>query len=197
MAKLSERFNTEIRTYELPEEGEYKLRLKEIEPCVLEFQGKSQDKLRWKFETIGSKDCNVIDSQGKPFILNYTTGLTYTGSSKANLTKLIKGFFGRQLSLSEFADLDEQELIGKEVVAAIEVEEKETGSYPNIVTFRTIKKKAAAAPAPVAVPAPVAPAPTPAPAANDPATAAPMLKPLPEEEEEEFIEGEEEYSDPF
>ncbi len=152
--KLAEKFNTDVRSYENPEDGEYKLRLKEIEPCTLEYQGKSSDKLRWKFECIGSKECNVIDSQGKPYIISYITGLTYTGSSKANLTKLVKGLFGRQLTLDEFTELDEKDLIGREVGAVIEIIEKETGSYPSIILFKTIKKtvkpaapvKAAAAP---------------------------------------------------
>lgn len=151
--KLAEKFNTDVRSYENPEDGEYKLRLKEIEPCTLEYQGKSSDKLRWKFETIGSKECNVIDSQGKPYIVSYTTGLTYTGSQKANLTKLVKGLFGRNLTLDEFAELDEKDLIGREVGAVIEIIEKETGSYPSIILFKTVKKTVKpAAPAPIAAP---------------------------------------------
>jgi len=154
--KLAEKFNTDVKTFEHPEDGEYKLRLKEIEPCTLEYQGKSQDKLRWKFETIGSKECNVIDSNGKPYIVSYTTGLTYIGSQKANLTKLVKGLFGRNLTLDEFAELDEKDLIGREVGAVIEIIEKETGSYPSIILFKTIKKTVKpAAPAPAA-PAPIA-----------------------------------------
>jgi len=151
--KLAEKFNTDVRSYENPEDGEYKLRLKEIEPCTLEYQGKSSDKLRWKFETIGSKECNVIDSTGKPYIVSYTTGLTYTGSQKANLTKLVKGLFGRNLTLDEFTELDEKDLIGREVGAVIEIIEKETGSYPSIILFKTVKKTVKpAAPAPIAAP---------------------------------------------
>ncbi len=153
--KLAEKFNTEVKTFENPEDGEYKLRLKEIEPCTLEYQGKSQDKLRWKFETIGSKECNVIDSTGKPYIVSYTTGLTYTGSQKANLTKLVKGLFGRNLTLDEFAELDEKDLLSREVGAVIEIIEKETGSYPSIILFKTIKKAVKPA-APTAAPAPIA-----------------------------------------
>lgn len=146
MAKLAEKYNTDVRTYEHPESGDYKLKLKEIENCILEYQGKTSEKLRWKFETVGSKENNILDSQNKPFVVSYTTGLTYTGSEKANLTKLMKGFYGRKLSLVEFSDLEEKDLIGKEVGAVIEIQEKESGEYPSILLFKTIKKKVVPAP---------------------------------------------------
>jgi hypothetical protein len=136
---LMDEFGIQTKSYELPDEGEYKLRLKEMELCDLEWQGKTSSRMRWKFETVTSKDCTCIDSQGRPFQIAYTTGLTYTCSQKANLTKLVKGFFGRIIALDEFAELGKKDLIGKEVIGVVENIEKETGSYPSIILFKTVK----------------------------------------------------------
>jgi len=134
--KLMEQFNIELRSYEMPEPGEYKLRLKAIEPITMTYKGEDYNKLRWTFETVGT-----VNSQGEPFRIYYTTAQEYTGGTKANLTKLIKGFFGRALTLEEFAELDTRHLTIREVGAIIEIAEKESGDYPNIILFKTLKKK--------------------------------------------------------
>lgn len=159
--KLSERFKTEVKCFENPEEGEYLLKLKEIEPCVVVVNDKPQNKLRWKFETIMAKDkeCSILDSQGNPFSIQYTTGLTYTCNEKANLTKLIKGLFGNPLTLQEFAALDEGDLIGKEVIGLIQIDEKDNGCYSSIAMFKAIARKPATAAPVINQPLPVAPEP--------------------------------------
>ncbi len=139
--KLTEQFNIELRSYEMPEPGEYKLRLKAIEPITMTYRGEEFNKLRWTFETVGA-----VNSQGEPFRIYYTTAQEYTGGQKANLTKLTKGYFGRVLTLEEFAELDIRHLTSREVGAIIEIAEKESGDYPNIILFKTLKKKSPATP---------------------------------------------------
>jgi len=133
MATFANKYNVKTNNFEILEPGRYTLELTEIAESIgKKYQSEEEEvRLKWKFQTIKERN-----SENEAFTVFFFTRTIFTTHEKNKLNKVIKGLFGKQLSVEEFNKIDSDELIGKRVDVLVENNERPDGRvFTNITTF--------------------------------------------------------------
>ncbi len=113
--------------YELLENGVYSAKLTSIVPyqrAKYQNPNEMENALKWIFETTTEKT-----TKDTPFKISYLTSAYYTTSSKNRIRPLVQAIFGKILSVNEFKELEENQLIGQEL--QIIVKQNPSAKDPN------------------------------------------------------------------
>jgi hypothetical protein len=139
MGNFASKYGVSTNSFEILEAGRYTLTLSEIVETVgKKYQSEEEEvRLKWKFQTAEERN-----SDGEPYTVFYFTKCIYTTHEKNKLGKVIKGLYGKALSIEEFNKIDSDELIGKKVDVLVENNERPDGrTFTNITSFLGPPKK--------------------------------------------------------
>ena len=133
MGTFASKYSINTNSFEILEAGRYTLTLSEIVETVgKKYQSEEEEvRLKWKFQTAEERN-----SDGEAYTVFYFTKCVYTTHEKNKLGKVIKGLYGRALTIEEFNKIDSDELIGKKVDVLVENNERPDGRiFTNITSF--------------------------------------------------------------